>query len=79
MSKLTRRFLKSFGALERPIGWIMLVASVIVFLLVLFDIVKSGDFKYGTLMIAAGLFADGFSMAQDAEENANSHAKKGKK
>ena len=69
-----KSFLKFFGKLERPIGWSMLIASIIVFFGVLLDIIVTRDLKLPTLLLAAGLFCDGFSMAQDAEDNTESVA-----
>lgn len=73
---ILKRLLKVFGRLERPIGWGMLLGSVVAFALVWYDVIKTGDFKFGTLLIALDLFGTGFGLAQEAEENVNSEASK---
>ena len=58
-----------FGKVQRPIAWGEAVAGFVIFWLVLF-IIATGQIKTATLMIALGLFMEGFGAVQEAEGQA---------
>lgn len=74
-----RAFLRLFGRMERPAGWIMLLAGFVSFFATLFNIIVTGQAKFATLLISLDLFCSGFSAAQEAEENVRSAAKQAKR
>jgi hypothetical protein len=63
-----RRILRLFARFERPAAWMLMVGGAVVFVGVLADLVRLGNAKLGTLLIAADLVVSGFSAVQEAED-----------
>ena len=64
-----RAVLRAFAAAQRPASWFLLLGGLITFVGVLVGWITVGDFKWGTLLIAAGLVVDGFSAVQESEDD----------
>lgn len=65
---ITKRLLvRAFGRAQRPAAWVLLVGGGVTFLAVLFDLVRTGDARWATLLISADLVVSGFGAVQEAE------------
>lgn len=65
---MTRRVLRIFAWLERPMAWVLLVAGFVTFVSVLVGLIVVGEAKIATLLIAADLTVSGFGAVQQAED-----------
>lgn len=61
--------LRVFAIIERPAAWVLLIGAAITLVGVLVGIIVVGDFRWPTVLIAAGLVVDGFNAVQDAEDD----------
>lgn len=64
---MTRRILRAFAVAQRPAAWALMIGGALTFVAVAVDLVKTGDAKWATLLIAADLVVSGFSAVQEAE------------
>jgi hypothetical protein len=64
-----RHVLRFFAIIDRPAAWGLLIGAVITFVGVFVGWIAVGDFKWGTLLIAADLVVSGFSAVQEAEND----------
>jgi len=69
LRRVRRRVLRLFGRLERPAAWLLLVGGMITFIAVALDLIRTGNAKWATLLIAADLIVSGFSAVQEAESD----------
>lgn len=68
-AQIRRKALSVFARLERPAAWALMVGGLVVFVGVLADLIRLGNAKLGTLLIAADLVVSGFSAVQEAEDD----------
>jgi hypothetical protein len=61
--------IRAFARIERPAAWLLLGGSVVTFIGVLVGVIVVGEFRWPTLLLAAGLAVDGFQAVQEAEED----------
>lgn len=66
---MKRKVLAFFARIERPAAWALMVGGVVVFVGIVADLIRLGNAKIGTLLIAADLVVSGFSAVQEAEED----------
>lgn len=64
-----KQILRYFEVIERPCAWMLLIGGLITFIVVIFEIVATGDAKWVTLLVAADLIVSGFSAVQEAEDD----------
>lgn len=57
-----------FARAERPAAWVLLIGGAVTFLAVLLNVLRTGNAKWATLLIAADLIVSGFSAVQEAED-----------
>lgn len=69
MSRVQRKALRVFAFIERPSAWVLMIGGGVTFVAVVLDIIKTGNAKWATLLIAADLVVSGFSAVQQAEED----------
>lgn len=63
-----RRVLRAFAIIERPAAWCLLAGGMVTFFGVVLDLIRLGNAKLGTLLIAADLIVGGFAAVQEAED-----------
>jgi hypothetical protein len=66
--------LRRFGKLQRPVAWTILAGGAVMFVAVLFDIVRTGDAKLATLLSAVLVINDGFQAVSQVENELDSEA-----
>lgn len=64
---MKRALLRAFGRAQRPAAWVLLIGGGATFVAVAFDLVRTGDAKWATLLVAADLVVSGFGVVQEAE------------
>lgn len=69
MKRARRAVLRAFAVAERPAAWGLLVGATVTLAVVGLDLVRLGQARWGTLLIAAGLLVDGFGAVQQAEQD----------
>lgn len=67
LRRLRRWVLRGFAVAERPAAWGLLVGAAVTFVGVLVGWITVGEFRWPTLLIAAGLVVDGFTAVQETE------------
>lgn len=72
MTALRRRVLRWMARAEKPAAWVLLVGGVVTFVGVLSGLIVTGEARWATLLVAAGLIVDGFAAVQEAEPDLGS-------
>lgn len=68
---MRRRILRAFEKAQRPAAWSLMIGGAVTFVAVAVDLLKTGDAKWATLLIAADLVVSGFAATQEAENEAD--------
>lgn len=69
---MKRRILATFARIERPAAWGLMVGGVVVFVGVVADLIRLGNAKVATLLVAADLVVSGFAAVQEVEDDEGS-------
>lgn len=72
MKAARRRLLRAMARAEKPAAWVLLIGGIVTFLGVLSGLIVTGEARWATLLVAAGLIVDGFAAVQEAEEELGS-------
>lgn len=61
--------LRALDRVEPWAAWGLVVGAVVVFVGVLVDVIRTGDAKWATLLVAADLIVSGYGELQDAVDD----------
>lgn len=71
---MRRRLLRWFGRAQRPVAWSVLAGGFVSLMLVITNVIATGDAKFATILGALVLMGEGFSSVQEVENELDSEA-----